>query len=90
MNNIMILEGVPLTTAWVAVVIPDRVRESVSFQLEDLGVGYFSLDGGITSMKFVGTGEKLTGNFSLRTMHFMCDEGEQVLQMRVQDGLYAR
>ena len=85
MTKIKILSLVALTTEWVAVEIPDNVRHSIAFQLESLGVGHFSLDGGTTSMKFVGTGEMLTGNFSKRSVYFRCDVDTDNLQIRTQD-----
>jgi len=84
MNNIVILGGIPITDEWQPITFPDDARRSVSFQLESLGVGHFSFDG-VVGMKFVGTGERLEGNFSMRTMYFKSDEPAEVLQVRVQD-----
>jgi len=70
-----------------AIELPDKVRESISFQLESLGVLHWSLDGGITSYKAVGTGERLTGNFSKRTIYFKVDSGTDNVQIMVQHTL---
>ena len=85
MNDINILPLEAVDTNWAAVVIPDNVRESISFQLESLGVVHWSLDGGTTSYKAVGTGETLMGNFSKRTIYFKIDVGTDNVQIRTQD-----
>lgn len=86
MDQINILPLVPVNdTTWTSVVIPDKVRRSISFQLESLGVLHFSLDNGVTSYKAVGTGETLFGNFSLRTIYFKCDVNTDNIQIRTQD-----
>ena len=85
MNHINILPMVAVSDSWTQVVIPDRVRKSISFQLESLGVLLFSLDGGATSMKVVGTGETLQGNFSKCSVYFKIPSGDDNLQIRIQD-----
>ena len=85
MNNINILPATPIGDAWSALILPDKVRRSISFQLESLGVLHWSLDGGSTSYKAVGTGETLEGNFSKRTIYFKVDSGTDNVQIRVQD-----
>jgi len=84
MQTITILPLVAVNTVWVPVVIPDYTRKSVSFQLESLGVLHYSFDNGTTSMKAVGTGETLEGNFSNQTIYFKSDVVDN-LQIRVQD-----
>lgn len=83
--KITILPLVPVTDSWTMFEIPDNCRESVSFQLESLGIMHWSLDGGVTSYKAVGTGETLQGNFSKTPMHFRIDSGTDNVQIRIQD-----
>lgn len=86
MNTITILPLVPIDdTTWTAYELPDRVRKSISFQMESLGILHWSLDGGTSSYKAVGTGETLHGNFSKRTIYFKADVGADNVQIRTQD-----
>ena len=85
MQSINILPLVPVTDTWSAFTVPDRARKSISFQLESLGVLEYSLDGGSTSMKVVGTGDTLFGNFSLKTIYFKVPIGTDNVQIRTQD-----
>ena len=51
MNKINILPLVSVTDTWASFTFPDKVRESISFQLESLGVLHWSFDNGVTSYK---------------------------------------
>ena len=86
--NTTILAPVAINdTAWTELQVPDRARDSVSFQLDSLGVVLWSMDGGLTSMKAVGTGETLSGNFSLKSLWFKAELGNELLLLRYNDQL---
>jgi len=85
MERIRIADPIALTPEWVEVVIPDESRHSISFNAESLGVIFWSFDNGVTSMKVVGTGKELLGNFSLRSVYFKSVADNDNLQLMVRD-----
>lgn len=67
----IILPSVPTVIGeWTLVELPDKVRDSISFQALSLGVLEFSFDAGLSCMKTVGAGTELRGNFSKKSIWF--------------------
>ena len=84
----IILPEVPLVAnTWTLVVMPDKVRESVKFQLKTLGVLEYSFDAGSNYISTVGSGDQLLGNYSLRSIWFRTTQLDAV-KIMVTDKLY--
>lgn len=76
-----------LANQWTLIELPDLVRDSIRFQAESLGVLEYSFDAGVTSMKTVGAGDQLLGNFSKQNMWFRTS-GNDVVKIMIMDRMF--
>lgn len=76
-----------LANQWTLLELPDLVRDSIRFQAESLGVLEYSFDAGVTSMKTVGAGDQLLGNFSKQSIWFRT-AADDTVRVMVMDKLY--
>lgn len=76
-----------LANQWVAVELPDMVRDSIRFQAGSLSILEYSFDAGSTWMRTVGAGDQLFGNFSKQTVWFRT-AADDTVRIMVMDKLY--
>lgn len=76
-----------LANQWTLVELPDLIRDSIRFQAESLGVLEYSFDAGVTSMKTVGAGDQLLGNFSRQSLWFRTS-GNDIVKIMTMDRMF--
>ena len=78
MKPIILLDIQTESNIWTLVELPDKVRDSISFQAASLGILEYSFDAGVSYMKTVGAGTELRGNFSKQNIWFRTSVNDYV------------